>query len=198
MSGPSFERIDYQLRYNKHIERKLIFDVLSKANQIVGLNKHVYLGFGSMWFSDFRLAHRVLGLSNLISMEREKYEKRANFNRPYKCITVKGENSTDFLSKMPWDLPVISWLDYDGCLDTSVVDDLKIILDGCPENSVLLVSINSNRTNYRPRDEAIPGRRVRQRIDTAIGQVETLLGTGVVAPRFEPKVGSASIPEFDS
>ncbi|MGC0014731.1 O-methyltransferase, partial [Ralstonia pseudosolanacearum] len=42
-SSPSFERIDYQLRYNKHIERKMIFDLLSRAHQHVGLANHRYL-----------------------------------------------------------------------------------------------------------------------------------------------------------
>lgn len=65
MTGASFERIDYQLRYNKHIERKLVFDILSRAAQRVSFSEHRYLGFGSMWFSDFRLARRLLGLGHV-------------------------------------------------------------------------------------------------------------------------------------
>ena len=184
MTSPSFERIDYQLRYNKHIERKLVFDVLARAMPLVGFDQHRYLGFGSMWFSDFRLAHRILGLNEMISMERQQYENRANFNRPYRCITVKGEDSSEFLRKVEWDSPFISWLDYDGCLELSVVEDLGVFLDGCPANSIVLVSVNSGRSNYRPKGIA-PGD-VRKRISTALGQIEALLGAGVVSPRFEP------------
>lgn len=184
MTSPSFERIDYQLRYNKHIERKLVFDALARALPLVGFDQHHYLGFGSMWFSDFRLAHRILGLNNMISMEREEHEIRANFNRPYRCITVKGENSTDYLRKKEWDSPLISWLDYDGCLEHSVVEDLQLLLSGCAANSVVLVSVNASRRNYRPKQlvAGSPGKR----ISTALGQIEALLGVGVVSPRFEP------------
>lgn len=189
MTGPSFERIDYQLRYNKHIERKLVFDVLARAKPLIGFDSHRYLGFGSMWFSDFRLAHRILGLSSMISMEREEYSERATFNQPYRCIDVHGENSTDFLRKLEWNSPFISWLDYDGCLETSVVEDLGILLDECPADSVVLVSVNAKRSNYRPRNliGAIAGKRP----GTALGSVEALLGGGVVSPRFEPpRVGT--------
>lgn len=184
MTSPSFERIDYQLRYNKHIERKLVFDVLARAMPLVGFDRHRYLGFGSMWFSDFRLAHRLLGLSEMISMERKQYEKRANFNRPYRCITVEGKDSTEFLRKVEWNSPFISWLDYDGCLELSVVEDIGLFLDGCPANSIVLVSVNSGRANYRPK--AVAAANVGKRISTALGQIEALLGVGVVSPRFEP------------
>lgn len=184
MTSPSFERIDYQLRYNKHIERKLVFDVLARAMPSVGFDRHCYLGFGSMWFSDFRLAHRVLGLNSMISMEREEYSKRANFNRPYRCIQVEGVNSTEYLRSLKWDSPFISWLDYDGCLEQSVVEDLGIFLDGCLPNSVLLLSVNAKRSNYRPK--GMRNEDVGKRIATALGQVEALLGAGVVSPKFEP------------
>lgn len=184
MTGPSFERIDYQLRYNKHIERKLIFDVLARAKPLIGFDSHRYLGFGSMWFSDFRLAHRILGLNSMISMEREEYSERATFNQPYRCIDVHGENSTEFLRKFKWDSPFISWLDYDGCLETSVVEDLGILLDDSPANSVVLVSVNAKRSNYRPK--SLMKETVGKRLGTALGQVEALLGSGVVSPRFEP------------
>jgi hypothetical protein len=190
MTSPSFERIDYQLRYNKHIERKVIFDVLARAKPTVGFDSHRYLGFGSMWFSDFRLAHRILGLNSMISMEREEYSERATFNQPYRCIDVHGENSTDFLRKLKWNSPFISWLDYDGCLEESVVEDLRILLDGCLADSVVLVSVNAKRSNYRPKSsmKEIIGKR----IGTALGQVEEILGNGVVSPRFEPKVESGA------
>lgn len=187
MTSPSFERVDYQLRYNKHIERKLVFDLLAKAKPAVGFDSHGYMGFGSMWFSDFRLAHRILGLTRMISVERLEYAGRADFNRPYRSIEVRGGNSTQFLSALKreeWGSPYISWLDYDGCLEDSVVNDLGIFLDRCAPNSVLLVSVNANRTNYRPRLKTTGTGR--ERIDTSLGQVEKLLGNGVVAPRFEP------------
>lgn len=188
MTGPSFERIDYQLRYNKHIERKLVFDVLSRAQQLIGIQGHRYLGFGSMWFSDFRLAHRVLGLHEMASMEREKHAARAEFNRPYRSIEVKSGFSTDTLRNFnakDWSRPLIAWLDYDGCLESYVVKDLEILLSNCASSSVVIVTLNAARGSYRPK---VPSTAPRARINTALGQVESLLGGGVVPPRFEPTV----------
>lgn len=182
MISPSFEKIDYQLRYNKHIERKLIFDLLMRAKELLDFSNHRYLGFGSMWFADFRLAHRLLGLEDMISMEREQYAERARFNSPYHCVSVLGGDSSTTLSEFNWDAPVLSWLDYDGVLDESVSRDLRTILGSCTENSIVIVTTNAVRENYRPRNI---GRRTRE--DTALGQIERLLTTGVVPARFEPK-----------
>lgn len=187
MISPSFERIDYQLRYNKHIERKLIFDVLLRAQQLIGLSGHQYLGFGSMWFADFRLAHRLLGLHRMISMEHAQYAPRARFNSPYHSIEVKGGNSTAILESINWSIPVVVWLDYDGTLETLVARDLRFVLEKCAPDSVVLITLNAARGSYRPKKE---GRR--DRIDTALGQVEYMLTPGVVPARFEPSSATAS------
>jgi hypothetical protein len=197
--GPSFERIDYQLRYNKHIERKLIFDVLMRARQILDLDNHQYLGFGSMWFADFRLAHRLLGLRTMISMEREQYAARAKFNSPFHTVEVKGGDSSKSLKEIDWAKPVITWLDYDGTLEEDVARDLKFVIDNSTINSVVILTLNAARGSYRPKKEG-----PRARIDTALGQVEHLLVPGVVPARFEkPKTGSnhpdvkeEAFPEF--
>lgn len=181
MISPSFERIDYQLRYNKHIERKLIFDVLLRAQQLIGFAEHQYLGFGSMWFADFRLAHRLLGIRRMISMEHSAYAPRAEFNSPYHSIEVKGGESNAILQSMDWSFPVVAWLDYDGTLETGVVKDLKLVLEKCAPNSVILVTVNAARGSYRPKVEG-----KKARIDTALGQVEAMLVPGVVPARFEP------------
>ncbi|XZG70531.1 O-methyltransferase [Chitinibacteraceae bacterium HSL-7] len=201
MTSPSFERIDYQLRYNKNIERKLIFDVLSRAQQLIGFESHQYLGFRSMWFTDFRLAHRLLGLDRMISMEREEHAPRAKFNSPYRSIRVEGGNSSKTLETIDWSLPVIAWLDYDGALELEVVADIKAVLQKSALNSVLIVTLNAARGSYRPRKDG-----QRTRIETALGQVEHLLVPGVVPARFEPisrtpshgDVADRDFPEFIS
>lgn len=187
MTSPSFERIDYQLRYNKHIERKLIFDVLLRARQLIGFNDHQYLGFGSMWFADFRLAHRLLGLHRMISMEHAQYAPRARFNSPYHSIQVKGGHSSTILESIDWSLPVVAWLDYDGTLEPQVAKDLKFVLEHSAPNSVVLVTLNAARGSYRPKKDGH-----RDRIETALGQVEYMLMPGVVPARFEPPPTTSS------
>ncbi len=194
MTTPSFERIDYQLRYNKHIERKLIFDVLVSAKPLVEFSRHRYLGFGSMWFSDFRLAHRILGLQEMISMEKTEYADRAAFNQPYRSIDVKPGNSTTILenfSESNWASPFICWLDYDGGLGRSVVKDLELVLQKFTANSVLIVTVNASRRSYRPIRSGADIDKTR--IGTALGEVENLLGPGTVPSRFEPGITEGNV-----
>lgn len=199
-SSPSFERIDYQLRYNKHIERKIVFDTLARAKETVGVANYQYLGFGSMWFADFRLAHRMLGIDHMVSMEREPFAERARFNSPYHSIIVEPGDSTKTLEKIEWTKPVIAWLDYDGALTTSIAQDIRTVLSRCVKNSILIVTLNAARASYRPKAEGS-----RTRLQTALGQVEYMLQPGVVSARFEPPpqtgkmhgdVKESEFPEF--
>lgn len=198
--SPSFERIDYQLRYNKHIERKLIFDVLAHCNQLIGFERHQYIGFGSMWFADFRLAHRVLGMNRMMSMERAQHADRAKFNSPYYTIEVKGGDSSESLKEVDWSVPIISWLDYDGALNPQISNDLKYVLQNCQVDSIVMITLNASRATYRPKGLSGP----RDRKQTALGQVEAMLMPGVVPARFEPitkganhgDVSAEEFPEF--
>lgn len=188
MNLASFERIDYQLRYNKHIERKLVFDTFVKVVQEFPSLGHKYLGFGSIWFSDFRLAHRVLGLRDLKSMEFHDYVGRAEFNKPYRAIDVLPGNCSATLRMMPpeyWSNSIISWMDFDGCLEPQVVGDLAYLLEKCAPQSVVVITVNSSRDNYRPRVRGEEERRRRE--NTSVGQVEELLRASVVPQRFEPQ-----------
>jgi len=194
MSSPSFERIDYQLRYNKHIERKLVFDILLSAKLLVDLSGYQYLGLGSMWFADFRLAHRILGLRDMISIEFEEYADRASFNQPYKSIDLKRGKSTDVLQSFSgpdWIRPIVSWMDYDGCLGVSIVRDLELILEKCAPNSVLMVTINAARKNYRPRRTNTETDKTRA--VTALGQIEGLLGAESIPARYEPGITEGGV-----
>lgn len=195
MSGiPSFERFDYVLRTNKHIERKLVFDVLQAADRKFGLNQHWYLGFGSMWFGDFRLAHKILAVRDMLSLEHKEHAERADFNRPFSCISVSGGDSAEVLLDLPkekWHSPLISWLDYDKELNAQVVSDLTTILDRGAPNSVLVVTVNGNRGTYRVRR---PGGQL-SREETSVGVVESFIGRDSTPPRFAPTTNTAGFAQ---
>lgn len=182
---PSFERFNYMLRTNKHIERKLVFDLLAAAAQKLSFSHHWYLGFGSMWFGDFRLADRLLGIEKMISIERADYAERANFNRPLAGVVVSPGESNAVLGNMSvpeWKDPVVAWLDYDGKLNEDVVKDIAIILQNAAINSVLVVTVNACFGSYRAKTEGAK----RARSQTAIGLVESYLGSAAIASKYEP------------
>lgn len=204
MSTPSFERFDYLLRTNKHIERKLVFDVLLAAARRIGMPEHWYLGFGSMWFGDFRLAHRLLGIDKLVSIEFPDYADRAKFNKPFSNITVEPGDSSSVLQKLgdeAWSRPLIAWLDYDGYLNNDVVADVNLLLSRCARNSVIGITVNGARGTYRVRRP----NGILARHETAVGVVENFLGAGSINTKYEPQqnqagayvdVGEAAFPEF--
>ena len=205
MSGtPSFERFDYLLRTNKHIERKLVFDILDAAAQRFGFDDHWYLGFGSMWFGDFRLAHRRLGIDRMVSVEYSDYATRAEFNRPFAGVKVVPGDCNAVMTNMSataWSKPLVAWLDYDGYLNGDVVKDIDILLSRAQPNSAIVITVNGARGTYRVRK---PNGLTEKR-ETSVGVIETFLGTGSIPTRYDPQanaVGSyidiaeAKFPEF--
>lgn len=190
MTLPSFERFDYLLRTNKHIERKLVFDVLSAAARSTDFSKYWYLGFGSMWFGDFRLAHRLLGIDVMISIERSDYAPRAMFNRPFAGVTVEPGECGDVLKRLQpstWEKPLVAWLDYDGHLNSDIVVDIDRILSMAQPDSVVAVTVNAARNTYRVRGQGGP----KSRSDLGVGVVESFLGPACIAARFQPTVTGA-------
>ncbi len=62
----SFEKINYNLRPNKCIERKMMCETLSRLSHLEHLHNYRYIGLGSPYFSDFSLFHKNLGITELI------------------------------------------------------------------------------------------------------------------------------------
>lgn len=74
--------ISYNLRPAKQAERRLLLDFLKCASQIgLAISSYRYVGMGGTMFYDFYLMHRFLGITNMISLERDKKIcPRARFN----------------------------------------------------------------------------------------------------------------------
>jgi hypothetical protein len=135
-------RINYSLRPNKFVERRLVFDALKRLSASFG-GPYRYYGFGSFWFTDFMLAHRTLGIRSMVSMEH-KDSKRALANRPLSSIRVRAGRSTKVLPKAGLHLErAVVWLDYDGKLDPSVFEDINTCCERVRSGSVVLITLNA-------------------------------------------------------
>lgn len=155
--NPSFYKVNYSIRANKNIERKLIFDALIRLPHSFKLEQYRYIGFGSMWFIDFIFAHRLLRITSMWSIERVNSSARAEFNRPYDCIEIKSGDSCEILARMApeeWSIPFIAWFDYDGRFDKDVFGDCEILLTKASPGSVILMTVNAHRNSYKPVDES--------------------------------------------
>jgi len=140
----SYERINYSLRPAKQIERKMIFEACKRLESYALLPAYRYVGFGSIFFSDFSLVHRQLNISKMVSIEKdEKNKERFEFNRPFKCIDLQFGKSSTVLPTLDWSDRTILWLDYDGPLDASVIADVESFCVSASSGSVLIVTVNA-------------------------------------------------------
>lgn len=162
----SAESVNYVIRPNKAIERKLVFDELSLLAGVYSFDECRYIGFGALWFVDFVLAHRGLAITDMVSIERDEYiASRAEFNRPYACVSVEVGESDKVLPGLKLEeRRVLAWLDYDSSLNGPVLQDVATLCQRAPVGSVVIVTINARKTSLADRDadgEMFPDERER-------------------------------------
>ncbi|MBS4017596.1 MAG: hypothetical protein KGZ68_05105 [Dechloromonas sp.] len=151
---PSFDAINYSLRPSKSIQRQIVFSGLRLLQRTLGLSNQVYVGFGSIWFTDFVMAHKLLGIDDMVSLEADDIGyKRAVFNSPYATIKVAHGYSYTELPKLYVDAtlngrPWVVWLDYDYELNESLRDDIRSVIENAPANSIFLVTFNGIDRRY--------------------------------------------------
>ena len=150
----SFDAVNYSLRPSKSIQRAIVFDGVRKLQSHLDLDQLIYVGFGSIWFTDFVMAHKLVGIEDMVSIEKHEVGfRRAVFNSPFATVDVKlGLSSTvlpslyddEVFRRRPW----MVWLDYDSELGESLRDDARSVIENVPENSLLLLTFNGNERNY--------------------------------------------------
>lgn len=142
----SFSRINYYLRPNKQVERKILIDILLQFRKYIDLDNFSYIGMGSIYYYDFILIHRFLGIKNLVSFDSAKTVKRFEFNKPYDFVNFLPRYSTVYLAEHPWkETNTITWLDYDGTFHDnieSIINDIKIIAKNCNNHDLVFLTIN--------------------------------------------------------
>lgn len=156
---PSFDKVNYSLRPSKTIERALTFEGIQQLRSAMHLVDPVYVGFGSIWFTDFQIAHKILGVRDLVSIEQDSIGyARAVFNAPYKTVRVRNQISSDALADLYRDTsfnsrPWVIWLDYDDILAQIAIDDIRSVIENAPTNSLLLVTLDVSEHDYgKPKD----------------------------------------------
>lgn len=142
----SFERFNYLLRPNKNVERKLMVEVLSAfgASPRFDLQTYRYVGLSSVYYADAVLFHKRLGISNIISIEKEESrKKRLEFNRPFSCVTIEPGSTTEVLPRLEWTTPQLVWLDFDGGLALEQFGDFETLAGTLNSGDFFFVSVNA-------------------------------------------------------
>src|SRR5438270_10539979 len=95
----SSTKVQYELRAAKQVERRMLIESL-QALSLAGfpITDYQYTGFGAIYFVDFILFHKILGIREMLSIEGSpKVHRRAVFNRPYDAVRVHLGLSTDVI-----------------------------------------------------------------------------------------------------
>ena len=121
----------------------MIFEALRRLDRLVALPFYRYVGFGSPYFVDFRIAHRELGITNMVNVEHEGDEPRFNFNRPFGGISLEFGESGDVLDRLDWTGPSIVWLDYDKRLSHFQLADVELVISKMAPGSVILITTSA-------------------------------------------------------
>lgn len=102
-----------------------------------------YTGFGSIYFVDFIMFHKLLGMNRLVSLEQTpSLERRVSFNRPFSCIDIRMVPASSAIPDLSRDVQHIVWLDYDGVLNKSMLSDIQSAVTTLSPGSILLVTVD--------------------------------------------------------
>lgn len=148
--------INYNIRTCKSVERRMILSSIKELFKSVPYNQRRYIGFGSTYFTDFKLFHKELHIDNMISFEIEtSLERRVEFNKPFKCISARLGKSTDLLQDIEWsdNIKDIIWMDYDDSLSYDMFNDVEQIFSNMSAGSIYLMSCNKQLKKYQTIEE---------------------------------------------
>ena len=170
MSG-SFKRIDYSLRPAKHAERRMLCDIFRRLRPFGRVENYVYVGFGSIWFSDFMLMHRSLGIKDMISIEHSVESRdRIEDNKPFR-IPVDYRKSAEALPDLDWNRKQYIWLDYDDPLAPDMLLDMRTVARRAGSGTVLAVSVQCTKA-----DQAVFSERPAEGQPTSLDNFSTVFG----------------------
>ena len=150
----SSDYVNFATRPNKAVERKVIFDTLSRLSSDFGFAEYRYVGFGAVWYVDFVMAHKSLSITDMVSIEEDEYiASRAEFNRPYGCVRVHRGQSARVLPELGLEEKrLLVWLDYDTSVNGPVLKDLTTLCRRALAGSVVIVTINARKGSLPDQD----------------------------------------------
>ncbi len=133
-------------------------DVLGALRLLSPLEEYQYIGFGHWQFVDFELMRRAVGVRQMFSIERNTSEQaRFEENAPFEEIHLLFDTAFACLQSDEIDLskPTIAWLDYTARLDSSVLQDLRLLAEKVPVGSIVAATFNCHPDREDQRLEAL-------------------------------------------
>lgn len=152
----SDQKINYQVRPAKAIERKMLCDLIREIQLIRADGAMRYIGLGAKYFTDFLLIHNEFGITDMISIEAEKERQiRYEFNKPLKCIQMWYGTTNEVLPQIDgFDEKMnLIWLDYDNSFEDTMLFDVETICRNLNVGSMFFVSCNYSFRGEKPSEK---------------------------------------------
>ena len=153
---PEFRpKVDYSLRPAKSVVRRMVLEAIAQLEPLGAPRSYRYVGMGSIYFLEFQLVHRLLGIEDMITIEGMiTGEERIRFNLPLACIRVMMGSTGEALPDIHLEeKPHILWLDYESRVTRSVLADIDQAVGRCAPGSILLFTVNAERFKSPELDE---------------------------------------------
>lgn len=142
----SFIKVNYPLRPSKQVERKLLVELLHQLNTAVpgyDIREYTYVGFGSVYYTDFVLFHKYLYMDKMICVEGSNIPNRMEFNRPYEFIKLRMARFREVILELDKNRPYVMWLDYDTGLTGEELQDVQNAIQVLPHGSIFLITVDA-------------------------------------------------------
>jgi len=140
----SYRKVHYELRSAKQVERRMLIDALQTLSAAgFHISEYQYTGMGSIYFVDFVLFHKYLGIKRMWTVEHDlAITKRIRFNRPFSFVKIFMASAGDVIAKLPLNRPHLLWLDYDDYVSRALTEDVYMAISRLPTGSIILVTVD--------------------------------------------------------
>ena len=140
----SYKQVFYDLRPGKQVERRMIMDALGRLmNGGIPIRDYQYTGLGSIYFFDFILLYKLIGLRRFLSVEYDTdITKRVAFNKPFEPIQIRMGPIGDVIPDLDSNLRHLLWLDYDDRLTNDMLLDASAAANHLSLGSLMLVTVD--------------------------------------------------------
>lgn len=143
VTGRSYLRVDYGVRPAKHIERLMMTEAFHRLGTFAPIDEYGYVGFGAIYFRDFQLMRKRLGITRLDNIEYATDRARFVFNQPFRDMRMHFDSSSNVLPTLNWRRRAIVWLDYDAKISDSMLVDLDVVCTEAMSGSLLAITVDA-------------------------------------------------------
>lgn len=107
------------------------------------LRDYHYLGMGSVFFWDYLLFHKLLGMRSLTSAEIDTgMTDRVRYNKPFRLLQIEMKPIASALETLDREKRHVVWMDYDSIVSKSMLADATQAGTRLGKDSICLITVD--------------------------------------------------------